>query len=57
MKIFTIIIFGFATIRAIMLFNKKENTATINDIIATLFVSVTMVIAYVWFLQQFITLK
>lgn len=57
MKIFTIIIFGLATLRTIMMLTKKENTDIPNGLIATLFMVITMIIAYVWFLQQFITLK
>ena len=52
MLIFTIIIFGLATIRTIVPLVEKDNW-TAGQLITT----VTMVIAYIWFLNQFISLK
>ena len=52
MLIFTIIIFGLATIRTIVPMAKKEN---VN--LAQIILAVTMIVAYVWFLKQFVSLN
>ncbi|CAB4128210.1 hypothetical protein UFOVP104_23 [uncultured Caudovirales phage] len=57
MLIFTIIFFGLATIRTITPFGDDETYKKGSSFIAKIFVLITMLISYIWFLNQFITLK
>lgn len=57
MLIFTIIIFGLATIRTVAPFASNKTYEKFSDFLAALIVASTMVMAYVWFLKQFVSLN
>lgn len=57
MLIFTIIIFGLATIRTVVPFASDKSYEKFSDFVAKLIVSSTMVMAYIWFLKQFVLLN
>lgn len=51
MIVFTIIIFGLATVRTIVPFTKEETYQTLSKFIATAITTGMMIWCYVWFLQ------
>ena len=57
MLIFTIIMFGLATIRTITPFSKDESFEKLGSFIARVLVASTMVMSYIWFLKQFVSLN
>lgn len=57
MLIFTIIIFGLATVRTITPFTDDDTYKKGSVFIARSFVLITMLMSYIWFLNQFISLK
>lgn len=57
MLIFTIIMFGLATIRTVVPFASNKAYGKFSDFVAKLIVASTMVMAYVWFLKQFVSLN
>lgn len=57
MLTFTIIMFGLATLRTITPFMKEDTYKSLSSFIASSLLCITMVISYIWFLQQFIQVK
>jgi hypothetical protein len=57
MLIFTIIIFGLATIRTITPFTKEETYRSFASFMGSLLVVSTMIICYIWFLKQYVSLN
>jgi hypothetical protein len=53
MLIFTIIIFGLATIRTIVPLVQNQNSI---DFVSSIILATTMIITYIWFLSQFVKL-
>jgi len=53
MLIFTIIIFGLATIRTIVPLAQNQSQI---DFVSNIILATTMIIAYIWFLSQFVKL-
>lgn len=51
-----LVVFGFATLRTITPFAKKENYE-ITSFIAQLLITIPMVVCYVWILKHFISIK
>ena len=57
MVIFTIIIFGLATVRTFVPLMKQEAYDSFSTFIALTLVAVTMLWCYVWFLSQYININ
>jgi hypothetical protein len=49
--------FGLATIRTITPFSKDESFEKLGSFIARVLVASTMVMSYIWFLKQFVSLN
>jgi hypothetical protein len=57
MLILSIIIFGLAVVRSVVPFAKKEVYTSLADFIGNALVFLPMLICYVWFLNQFVSLN
>lgn len=57
MLIYTIIIFGIAVIRAVNIWAQSLSESNSTEKISTFLVFATLVVAYGWFLTQFVILK
>jgi hypothetical protein len=49
--------FGLATIRTVVPFASDETYEKFSDFVAKLIVASTMVMAYIWFIKQFVSLN
>jgi len=57
MKLFSLIMFGLAVIRTITPFAKDETYQTATKFLGQLGVAITMIMAYVWLIKQFVIFK